>query len=73
MNKCLVVRVLIIFDLIIELSLKFQSFKTLVRIMESNMSSLLPSHHTENGVVERKNIVLIEMARLILNIKNLAN
>jgi hypothetical protein len=41
-------------------------WKSTLRRKESSMSSPLPTHLNKNGVVERKNRTLIDMARIML-------
>jgi hypothetical protein len=40
--------------------------RSILRRKESSTSSPLPTHHSKNGVVERKNRTLLDMARTML-------
>jgi hypothetical protein len=49
-----------------DLSSRIFKWRNSLRRKASSMSSLLPTHHNKNGVVERKNRMIIDMARTML-------
>jgi hypothetical protein len=49
-----------------DMSSRIFKSKNILRRKASSTNSLLPTHHNKNGVVERKNMSLIDMARMML-------
>ena len=59
-------------EVIMVVNLKMNLLKNFVKNMEFSMNSLLLELHMQNGVVERKNRSLQEMARTMMHENNLA-